>query len=152
MALDPKLAAFLASPVGQIPPSGQLSAAQLREALKQVPAPVLNPPVHAVRNLKVPGPQGEIDVRLYLPRCWLQDPARLDAAGVPDSCRHYLTRPALALELLDAALAAGVGASALAVAAGWSLPGISRGRWRGAGWHSCRSCRQVWRRRWRGWG
>jgi len=42
-----------------------------------------------------------LDLRLYLPDCWLEDPARLDEAGVPVTERRALTKPEIALELLD---------------------------------------------------
>src|SRR5436305_13036630 len=42
-----------------------------------------------------------LDLRLYLPDVWLKDPARLDLAGVPDYERRVLTKPQIALELLD---------------------------------------------------
>lgn len=48
-------------------------------------------------------PQGHypLDLRLFLPECWLQDPARLDKAQVPAAERRALTKPQIALELLD---------------------------------------------------
>src|SRR5262245_61760452 len=49
-----------------------------------------------------------LSLRLYLPRNWLQDADRLDAAGVPPASRRPADKTALALELLDQALAAGV--------------------------------------------
>jgi len=42
-----------------------------------------------------------LDLRLYLPRGWLQQPHRLDAAGVPEGCRRAGGKGAIALELLD---------------------------------------------------
>ena len=47
-------------------------------------------------------------LRLYLPRGWLQDAVRLEAAGVPLSRRHVPSKASLALEMLDQARAAGV--------------------------------------------
>jgi len=41
-----------------------------------------------------------VDTRLYLPKAWTKDKARLDKAGVPKGCRGYRTRHQLALELL----------------------------------------------------
>src|SRR6266436_3117832 len=41
-----------------------------------------------------------VDQRLYLPKAWTQDKARLDKAGVPKACRGYRTRHQLALEML----------------------------------------------------
>jgi acetyl esterase len=65
--LDPKVAAFLASPMAQMLPIEQLTPQALRDVVSQFPAPVLNPPVHAVRDLKAVGPAGDIPVRLYAP-------------------------------------------------------------------------------------
>src|SRR5207244_11195100 len=50
-------------------------------------------------------PQGHypLALRLYLPGCWLTDAARLDQAGVPAAERRALTKPEIALELLDRA-------------------------------------------------
>src|SRR3954454_4729441 len=42
-----------------------------------------------------------LDLRLYLPDSWLSDSARLDRAGVPKEERRPLTKPQIALELLD---------------------------------------------------
>jgi SRSO17 transposase len=55
------------------------------------------PSVHYV------APQGHypLDLRLYLPDSWLADPQRLDKAGVPEAERRPLTKPQIALELLD---------------------------------------------------
>lgn len=41
-----------------------------------------------------------VDTRLYLPKEWTQDTARLDKAGVPKARRSYRTRHQLALEML----------------------------------------------------
>jgi SRSO17 transposase len=41
-----------------------------------------------------------VDTRLYLPKEWTQDKARLDKAGVPKARRAYRTRHQLALEML----------------------------------------------------
>ena len=41
-----------------------------------------------------------VDTRLYLPKEWTKDQARLDKAGVPRACRGFRTRPQLALEML----------------------------------------------------
>src|SRR5215468_5273533 len=42
-----------------------------------------------------------LDLRLYLPDRWLADEQRLVKAGVPDGERRALSKPAIALELLD---------------------------------------------------
>src|SRR5215207_1619591 len=55
-------------------------------------------------------PQGHypLDVRLYLPEPWLADAKRLDKAGVPERQRRALTKPEIALELLDGVRAEGL--------------------------------------------
>src|SRR4029077_8063653 len=41
-----------------------------------------------------------VDQRLFLPKEWTKDTARLDKAGVPNAYRAYRTRHQLALEML----------------------------------------------------
>jgi SRSO17 transposase len=55
------------------------------------------PSVHYV------SPKGHcpLAMRLYLPDCWLDDPKRLDRAGVPETHRPPQTKGQIALELLD---------------------------------------------------
>jgi SRSO17 transposase len=48
-----------------------------------------------------------LDRALYLPKCWTSDPARMAAAGVPDDTQ-FATKPALARQMIDAALDGGV--------------------------------------------
>jgi acetyl esterase len=67
VALDPALKAFLASPLAQVPPVDTLTAQLLRAMLKQYPAPVLAPPIHATEDLQLPGAAGPLRVRLYRP-------------------------------------------------------------------------------------
>src|SRR5947199_284558 len=56
-----------------------------------------------------------LDLRLYLPDSWLDDRQRLDRAGVPEDERRPLTKPEIALELLDRVRAEGLpGAVAVA--------------------------------------
>ena len=43
-----------------------------------------------------------LGLRLFLPESWLEDPARLDKAGVPEGVRRPLSKGEIALELLDA--------------------------------------------------
>jgi SRSO17 transposase len=58
-------------------------------------------------------------LRLYLPRGWLGDPSRLDAAGVPAEARRPQSRSGLALALLDAVRAEGWLAPVVAGGAGF---------------------------------
>ncbi len=48
-----------------------------------------------------------IDRALYLPKAWTNDPARLAATHVPD-CTTFATKPALAVAMINRAIAAGV--------------------------------------------
>jgi SRSO17 transposase len=48
-----------------------------------------------------------VDRELYLPRCWVEDPQRCAAAGVPAAV-GFATKPALATVLIERALDAGV--------------------------------------------
>jgi SRSO17 transposase len=64
-----------------------------------------------------------LDLRLYLPDSWLTDKARLDNAGVPEAERRPLTKPAVALELLDRVRAEGLPGWAVVADAGY---GVSR--------------------------
>ncbi|MFC5952387.1 IS701 family transposase [Pseudonocardia lutea] len=50
-----------------------------------------------------------IDRELYLPRSWTDDPDRLRGAGVPDGV-GFATKPALAAQMIERALDAGVAA------------------------------------------
>jgi hypothetical protein len=60
-------------------------------------------------------------LRLYLPRDWLLDPARLDLAGVPPRHRLAQARLGIGLNLLDQVRGAGLGAAGLAAGPGWLL-------------------------------
>jgi SRSO17 transposase len=51
-----------------------------------------------------------IDRELYLPRSWINDPERLQAAGVPDQV-GFATKPELATRMLGRALDAGIAAA-----------------------------------------
>lgn len=45
-----------------------------------------------------------IDRRLYLPKAWCEDPARCQAAGVPDGV-EFATKPALAAQMITVVVA-----------------------------------------------
>jgi SRSO17 transposase len=50
---------------------------------------------------------GPLAMRLFLPTTWLEDPARLEKAGVPPEERRALSKGEIALELLDRVRAEG---------------------------------------------
>jgi len=60
-----------------------------------------------------------VDMRLYLPKAWTTDQARLDKAGVPTAHRGYRSRHQLALDMLQA--------SGRRLPPGW-IAGDERGR------------------------
>jgi SRSO17 transposase len=67
-----------------------------------------------------------LDLRLYLPDSWLDDQRRLDGAGVPEEERRRLTKPQIALELLDRARAEGLPGRAVVADAGYGASGDFR--------------------------
>ncbi len=60
-----------------------------------------------------------LDLRLYLPDSWLADPRRLERAGVPAAERRALTKPQIALELLDRVRGEGLPGWAVVADAGY---------------------------------
>src|SRR5829696_1673216 len=74
------------------------------------------------------GPKGHfpLDLRLYLPESWLADQDRLDKAGVPEAERRPLTKPEIALELLDRVRAEGLPGSVVVADAGYGVSGDLR--------------------------
>src|SRR5947209_8591292 len=73
------------------------------------------PSVHYV------APKGHypLGLRLYLPDSWLGDSQRLDRAGVPAAERRALTKPQIALELLDRVRGEGLPGWAVVTDAGY---------------------------------
>src|SRR3954470_15345119 len=67
-----------------------------------------------------------LDLRLYLPDSWLGDARRLDQAGVPPEERRALTKPQIALELLDRVRAEGLPGGAVVADAGYGVSGDFR--------------------------
>jgi SRSO17 transposase len=67
-----------------------------------------------------------LDLRLYLPDRWLTDAKRLDQAGVPKEERRVLTKPEIALELLDRVRAEGLPGWAVVADAGYGVSGDFR--------------------------
>ena len=73
------------------------------------------PSVHYV----APNGHYPLDLRLYLPDSWLADPKRLDQAGVPQEQRRALTKPQIALEMLDRVRGEGLPGWAVVTDAGY---------------------------------
>jgi SRSO17 transposase len=73
-----------------------------------------------------PKGHGPLSMRLYLPAAWLNDPARLDRAGVPAEERRDLTKGQIALELLDQARAEGWPGRVVVADAGYGVSGPFR--------------------------
>jgi SRSO17 transposase len=67
-----------------------------------------------------------LDLRLYLPEGWLNDKKRLDQAGVPQAQRRALTKPQIALELLDRVRAEGLAGRFVVADAGYGVSGELR--------------------------
>jgi SRSO17 transposase len=69
------------------------------------------------------GPAGYVPLalQLYLPRAWLRDAERLEAAGVPQGRRRPVSKIELGLELLDEAREAGMRGAAVAAGPGWVI-------------------------------
>ena len=67
-----------------------------------------------------------LDMRLYLPDSWLDDPARLDKAHVPEAERRSLTKGEIALELLDRVRAEGLPGQVVVADAGYGVSGPFR--------------------------
>jgi SRSO17 transposase len=80
------------------------------------------PSVHYV----APGGHYPLELRLYLPDCWLADKKRLDRAGVPAAERRPLTKPQIALELLDRVRGEGLPGWAVVTDAGYGASGEFR--------------------------
>jgi SRSO17 transposase len=67
-----------------------------------------------------------LDLQLYLPDAWLADARRLDKAGVPKDQRRPLTKPEIALALLDRVRAEGLPGRAVVADAGYGVSGEFR--------------------------
>src|SRR5438105_1925861 len=67
-----------------------------------------------------------LDLRLYLPDSWLADDRRLEKAGVPEAERRALTKPQIALELLDRVRGEGLPGWAVVTDAGYGASGEFR--------------------------
>jgi SRSO17 transposase len=65
-------------------------------------------------------------MRLYLPESWLDDPARLDQAGVPEEQRRPLSKGRIALELLDRVRSEGLPGGLVVADAGYGVSGPFR--------------------------
>jgi len=62
-----------------------------------------------------------LSLRLFLPESWTSDTARMTRAGVPEPFQSYRTKPEIAIEEIDRAIAAGVGFGCVLADAGYGL-------------------------------
>jgi SRSO17 transposase len=76
-----------------------------------------------------------LDMRLYLPDSWLEDPARLDKARVPEDQRRSQTKGQIALELLDRVRAEGLPGGLVVADSGYGVSGPFRDGLAGRGLH-----------------
>ena len=60
-----------------------------------------------------------VDMRLYLPKVWINDPARCEAAGVPEAARELTSKSEHALEIVRQARARGMRFEWVSVDAGY---------------------------------
>lgn len=67
---------------------------------------------------EVPVPIG---LRLFLPQSWIDDPARCDAAGVPQTTRTVQTKPEIALDEIDRVREAGIRFGCVLADAGYGM-------------------------------
>jgi len=67
-----------------------------------------------------------LDLRLYLPEGWLAEKRRLDRAGVPEPQRRAMTKPQIALELLDGVRVEGLPGRCVVADAGYGVSGAFR--------------------------
>ena len=65
-------------------------------------------------------------MRLYLPKTWIEDPERLDKAGVPAEARRMLTKGPIALELIDQVRSEGMPGRLVVTDAGYGVSGPFR--------------------------
>src|SRR6185436_13956414 len=72
-------------------------------------------------TLHYSGPRGHfpLGLRLHLPESWTDDPARLNATGVPEAFRAHKAKSQIALELLDQARAEGIAGATVVADAGY---------------------------------
>ncbi|MPS71349.1 MULTISPECIES: IS701 family transposase [unclassified Novosphingobium] len=62
-----------------------------------------------------------LSLRLFLPESWTDDAARMTKAGVPEPLQSYRTKPEIAVEEIDRAIAAGVRFGCVLADAGYGL-------------------------------
>jgi SRSO17 transposase len=135
------MAETFASPAGifviddtSFPKQGKLSVGVQRQycgALGKKANCQVAPSVHYV------APKGHypLAMRLDLPEVWLDDPKRLDKAGVPQEQRRALTKGQIALELLDLVRAEGLPGRLVVADAGYGASGPFREGLAGRGMH-----------------
>jgi SRSO17 transposase len=76
-----------------------------------------------------------LSMRLFLPPAWVEDPGRLERAGVPPEERRALTKGQIALELLDQARAEGFPGRVVVADSGYGVSGPFRRELEARGLH-----------------
>ena len=60
-----------------------------------------------------------VDIRLYLPEAWCDNPERCDKAGIPEDQRHFLTKPQIALQSIRHQRQLGIGFDRVSMDSGY---------------------------------
>lgn len=103
---DPEKTAFVIDESG-FKKQGQMSVGVARQWLGRI-GKVDNGQVAVFSVLANGRFAAPVDVRLYLPRQWCDDPARCNKAGIPEKDRVFRTKEDLAFEMVEHAHAAGL--------------------------------------------
>ena len=79
-------------------------------------------------SLHYVGPEGHfpLAMRLYLPKTWVDDPERLDRAGVPAEARTLRTKGQIILDQLDRVRSEGLAGRVMVADAGYGVSGEFR--------------------------
>jgi SRSO17 transposase len=88
------------------PKQGEHSVGVARQYCSEL-GKVANCQVTVTCHYADPATSWPVNVRLYLPREWTDDPQRMKEAGVPEDIK-FQTKPEIALTLLDEAIALGI--------------------------------------------
>jgi acetyl esterase/lipase len=110
MRLDPDAAARVAS-FGEIPPMRARGLAAVREAIETAPHPVNMPPMARIEDRTIPGPAGQIPIRIHRPSTESRQPALVyfHGGGMVMGSNHSFEPLARALAAASTATVVAVG-------------------------------------------